>query len=364
VLVPLVGENNAMPFAQRLDLNLAVRHDRYNDVGETTNPKFGVNWTPVQDLTIRGSYGTSLRAPTFAELYGNSYNLYAQNYTDPTIPGIRQGVALSGGNADLKPEEATTYTIGFDYTPSALSGARFSGTYFDIEYEGQVAAYLSNLNILSLESEFNGTGIITRGADAAAIVADLINDGVAYATPPASNPITLFVDGRTFNLGRSLMSGFDFEASYVFGFAGGDLTAALNGTWLTNYESSITPNGTLVDRLDTIFNPHDFRMRTSLAWEYGALRLYGVVNYIGGYDNDLLATPQDVDPWVTVDTNVTYMFGDPETGLQFGVDVRNLFDEDPPYVNIAPNNNGSGGYDASAANPTGRVVGVSLRKRF
>ena len=31
---------------------------------------------------------------------------------------------------------------------------------------------------------------------------------------------------------------------------------------------------------------------------------------------------------------------------------------------IAPNVNGSGGYDATATNPTGRVIGISLRKRL
>jgi len=362
VLVPIFGEGNAMPGFRQLDINVAGRIDDYSDVGETTNPKFGLNWRPIEDLMVRASYGTSLRAPSFAELYGNSLNLYTQNYTDPTLPGIRQGVALSGGNLNLKPEEATTWTVGLDYTPSFLPGSRFTATYFDIEYEGQVSAYLSNLNILSLESEFAGTGIITRGTAAATRVADLLTSGITYATPPASNPITLFVDGRTFNLGRSLMSGFDFEASMTWDVLNGDLTAALNGTYLTNYESSITPNGTLIDRLDTIFNPHDFRMRASLAYTIGNFRAYGVMNYIGEYTNDLLATRQKVDAWVTFDANLTYDLPGPD--MTIGLDVRNLMDEDPPYVNVAPNGNGSGGYDASAANPTGRVIGISLRKRF
>jgi iron complex outermembrane receptor protein len=362
-LIPIFGESNSAPGFQRLDINVAARYDNYSDVGSTTNPKIGVNWVPVEDLLIRGSYGTSLRAPSFAELYGNSNNLFTQNYTDPTLPGIRQGVALSGGNADLKPEEATTWTVGVEYAPAALPGARFTATYFDIEYEGQIASYLSNLNILSLESEFAGTGIITRGADAATRVADLLASGIVYATPPAGSPITLFVDGRTFNLGRSLMRGFDFEASYVWDIGAGELTAALNGAWMTNFESSITPSGTLVDRLDTIFNPHDFRMRTTLAWDQGPFRAFVAVNYIGEYDNDLLASVQRVDAWTTIDANLTMDFGDAD-GFTIGLDARNLFDEDPPYVNVAPNGNGSGGYDASAANPTGRVLGVSLRKRF
>jgi len=35
--------------------------------------------------------------------------------------------------------------------------------------------------------------------------------------------------------------------------------------------------------------------------------------------------------------------------LVIGFEVRNLFDIDPPYVNIAPSINGT--YDATAANP-------------
>jgi iron complex outermembrane recepter protein len=51
-------------------------------------------------------------------------------------------------------------------------------------------------------------------------------------------------------------------------------------------------------------------------------------------------------------------------GLQLRAEVRNLLDEDPPFVNIAPTANGSGGYDATASNPTGRLFAVGLRKKW
>jgi iron complex outermembrane receptor protein len=50
--------------------------------------------------------------------------------------------------------------------------------------------------------------------------------------------------------------------------------------------------------------------------------------------------------------------------LELGIEVRNLFDADPPYVNIAPGVNGSGGYDATAANPIGRLFALGLRKKW
>jgi iron complex outermembrane receptor protein len=50
--------------------------------------------------------------------------------------------------------------------------------------------------------------------------------------------------------------------------------------------------------------------------------------------------------------------------VTLGAEVRNLFDEDPPYVNIAPSGNGSGGYDATAASPVGRMFAASLRVKL
>ena len=50
--------------------------------------------------------------------------------------------------------------------------------------------------------------------------------------------------------------------------------------------------------------------------------------------------------------------------LRLGLEVRNALDEDPPYVNLAPGANGSGGYDATASNPVGRLFAVSLRKAW
>jgi iron complex outermembrane receptor protein len=47
-----------------------------------------------------------------------------------------------------------------------------------------------------------------------------------------------------------------------------------------------------------------------------------------------------------------------------GLEARNLFDEDPPFVNVAPSANGSGGYDATVTNPIGRLLALTLRKKW
>jgi iron complex outermembrane receptor protein len=370
VFVPFFGAGNAIPGFRRLELNVAGRYDNYSDIGETTNPKIGLNWAPIDDVTVRASYGTSLRAPIFAELYGNSSALFVQAYSDPTAGNASvQGVALSGGNTALEPEEAATYSVGFDWEPSQIPGLQFGLGYFDIEYEGQIAAYLSDLTILRNESQFNGTGIILRGAAAAQRVADLRAAGTPIGAGVLPSPVTLFVDGRPQNLGVSVMQGFDFNASYAIAFMGGDLSLGVDGTYLTTFDSQITPNGTVLDKKDRIFNPLDFKMRARADWTRGAIRLYGVANHVGEYTNDLVTPFQNVDAWTSIDAGIAVTPGEEtasflEGGFTVSFDVRNLFDEEPPYVNLAPNVNGSGGFDATASNPIGRVMSVSLRKKW
>ncbi|MEP7311112.1 MAG: TonB-dependent receptor [Pseudomonadota bacterium] len=372
LLVPIVGASNAMTGVQRLDFNAAVRYDKYDDVGDTTNPKFGVNWSPLLGLTFRGSYGTSFRAPLIAEIYGNSNNLFQQDYQNPAGGAPIRGTALSGANLDLKPETATTWSVGADWEP--LDNLRFSLTRFNVNYKNQVNAYLSDLTILTRASQFAGTGIILQGTAARDRVLQLIAQGVvptgAFPGGNANNT-TVFVDGRNQNLGRSITTGYDFQANWRLDTAGsGAFTFNASGTVFTDYEVAITSSAPLLDRLNQIFNPLKFKARASVAWDRDPFRAQLTVNRVGSYTNTAVTPNESVSAYTPVDLGVSWNIGDPQSasffssGLTLGVDVRNLFDTDPPYVNLAPNGNGSGGYDATVANPTGRQFGVSLRKKW
>ena len=366
VLVPLFGSGNAIPGFQRLELDAAVRYDKYSDSGDTTNPKFGVNWSPVRGLVLRGSYGTSFRAPLITQIYGNSNSLFTQTYQNPAGAPI-VGLALSGPNLNLRPETATTWSVGGDW--DIVPRLKLSVTYFNVGYRNQVDAYLSDLAILSREAQFAGTGIILRGADAAARVAQLIASGVGVVgVPPA--PVTLFVDGRNNNLGKSQTEGVDFAVNYTLPTANvGTFLFNVNGTYLTKYEVSITPAGTPIDRRNTIFFPLTFKARGSVAWDFEPFRVQATVTHVGGYTNNAVTPNSQVDSYTPVDLSVSWKLGGRDAhgllgGLTLGAEVRNLFDLDPPYVNLAPSGNGSGGYDASAASPIGREVAFSLRANF
>ena len=63
--LPIVGEQQALTGIQSLRVSLAGRYDDYDDFGSTFNPKVGVNWAPVSQVNVRGTWGTSFRAPPF-----------------------------------------------------------------------------------------------------------------------------------------------------------------------------------------------------------------------------------------------------------------------------------------------------------
>lgn len=373
LLVPIFGSGNAIPGFERLELDAAVRYDKYSDVGSTTNPKFGINWSPLHGLVFRGSYGTSFRAPLISQIYGNSNNLFGQTYQNPTGGAPLTGFAFSGPNLQLKPEEATTWSVGADWDPT--SALHFSVTYFDVKYTNQVDSYLSDLAILTREAQFAGTGIILRGTAARDRVLELLASGVTLArgTVPGGDPnnVTLYVDGRNNNLGQSITQGIDFVANYRLETAKvGDFNLNVSGTYLTKFEAAISPAGTPIDRRNTIFFPLTFKARGSLAWDLDPMRIQLTATHVGGYDNNAVTPIQKVSSYTPIDLAISWQVGDVKPqhffdgGFTFTIEARNLFDVDPPYVNLAPSVNGSGGYDASASNPIGRLVAASVRKTF
>src|SRR5690554_2254964 len=52
-----------LPFMDNFEATLSARHDRYSDYGSDTSPKFSFRYQPLDNLTLRASYGQGFRAP-------------------------------------------------------------------------------------------------------------------------------------------------------------------------------------------------------------------------------------------------------------------------------------------------------------
>jgi iron complex outermembrane receptor protein len=369
VVVPVFGGSFTAPGVRKLDLSAAIRGDNYSDVGKTSNPKWGLNWTPVDGLTFKASYGTSFRAPGLTQIRGFTNGgrggLFVQNYSDPTNGGaLRVGVALSAANQDLKPETAKTRSLGFDWQPAIGNKTRISMNWFDITYDNQITGYLSDLTVLNREAAFAGTPIIQRNPSAA-LQAQLLAQYPINGVPPAN--WTLFVDGRQFNLAKSVSQGYDFQASTRLATDNfGGFQFGLSGTVFTKYDVNLTPAGAPVSQLNTIYNPLKFKARGSVNWNIGGWFSTVVVNYQNAYDNNLANPVQRVAAFTSLDARVAYTLERDgwlrDTTVALG--VSNLFDKKPPFVNIAQSSNGGGGFDPTLASPIGRIVSLSLDKKF
>ena len=117
--------------------------------------KFSLRWTPVRELLVRGSWGTSFIAPSLTQAYGgNTSGVTAPGQNDPLrCPTTgdsndcdTQFPVTFGGNDQLKPQTATQWQVGFVFEPVR----QFSiGIEFNIDTENLFSNGLSQSFILS-----------------------------------------------------------------------------------------------------------------------------------------------------------------------------------------------------------------------
>jgi iron complex outermembrane receptor protein len=368
--LPVFGDANALPFLRKVDIDVAGRYENYNNIGSTTNPKVGVNWSPVEGLTLHGSYGTSFRAPSLSSVHGALNGLFVQPYATPN--GVVEGVALSGlaqGNP-LHPETAKTFSAGADYRPPFYPDLKLSLNYFNIDYEGQISQYLSDLTLLSSPSrQAEFSSIIRTGAAAQAAIKQFVSAGYPIFGVLPSDP-QYFIYGENINLGKTKADGLDIaESLRIPTDKYGTFNIGVTGEYFLDYLVAVTPTSPLMNQANNIFNPLRFHMRDSIEWRLGNLDSIVFINYENAYNNTTVTPVQRISALTTVDLHLSYNLGEryPQSwlkGVTVSLDVQNLFDSDPPFVNIAENANGGGGYDPTVTNPIGRLVAFTLDKRF
>ncbi len=364
ILIPVFGADNSLPGLHSLEFSLAKRKENYSDVGSTSNPKYGFNWSPIDNVSFHGAYGTSFRAPTLTEVHGALSALFVQTYATPTGP--IQGLTLSGYNTGnpLSPETAITRSLGVDLKIPALPGFKFSTTFFDVDYTGQISSILSNLGVLqspTIEAEYGP--LIVRNPPPS-----LITSFTSAGYPvlgPLPNPVPVFVYGQPVNLGSTNTKGFDFQLSQLLG----EFAFGVNGTYFLQFKTQLTPESPVIESLNTIYNPPRFRARFSAQWQHNPWQANAFVNYTNSYSNNQAEPTQVVSSYVTVDTRLAYDLGfDSNSSILknfvVALSVQNLLNTNPPFVNIPESPNGGGGFDPTLANPIGRLVTISASKKW
>ena len=233
VNVPIFSDKNGLPGLRRLEFEASWRHDQYSDVKGTSNPKVAFNWAPIEDLTIRGAWGNSFRAPVFGEIsplanvvvagqnLGN-LALTAGDIDANCTPGVNlppagsgaykvmsaygtvcpalnllrpAGISTLGSSAasapiraggfrgwtQLTPELATNWGIGFDYAPQGnfLRGLDIQATYYIVKVNARIANFGNPTS-----SSFNDPQL---GSFAFIVPTDYATSGFPGATGCTSN---------------------------------------------------------------------------------------------------------------------------------------------------------------------------------
>lgn len=357
---PLLGADQQVPLVERLELSAAVRTERYGDFGQTTNPKLGLIWSPIAGLQLRGSYGTSFRAPNMPELY------QLQNASPVLVgSGASQTLALvqTGGNLNLEPETAITWSFGFDYSPPGRPGLRLSATWFDVAFEDQIGqpvlADIPNALTNNAYAPFVDRIDPARAEDVErvkAVMAISTSSNIGLFPPEAYRAL---IDARFVNTGEVVVRGLDLQARYSWAVDDHRFTLDGSLSYLADYVRRFTPTAQPVQLVDTANQPVDLRGRLTGAWSRGPVSLSATLNYVDNYRSE---TGAEIAAWTPIDAQARWTPGAEGAleGVEVALSVQNLLNEDPPFYDSPL----GVGYDPANASPLGRTVGLQITRRW
>ena len=157
-------------FAESLTFDTAYRYSDYGDGIQTDTYKFGLEWAPVSDVRLRGSYQRAVRAANIIELFsaqalslfdaaGDPCGAQAPNPNATAAECIATGVPaaqvgspfldspagqynfLGGGNTELTPEDSETFSYGIVFQPRWTPGLAVTVDYFDIQIDDTIDTF-------------------------------------------------------------------------------------------------------------------------------------------------------------------------------------------------------------------------------
>ncbi len=339
------------PVTKDLELQLALRHDRYQQIGSTTNPKLAFKYTPHKDLLFRGSVNTGFRAPTPQQLNLGSIESVLQGLvTDPFCPAGATTCEYddlayrSGGNPDLKPESSKQATFGFVAQP--MPGLQLFADYWQVKLEDRIRKLLPSF-------------IVTNSA--------LFQDNFVRD----ANGNLLYIQAGWVNAASSMTKGLDMGLSHSTAFGGGNLTSTLNATKMISHKERLietAPMEQLVGKWTngTLYLP--WKVSGNVSFKKGDWNSTLSFSYKSGYDDEDRSrytanepTQRDISSYTTFNLFTTY------TGfknLTLSAGVINLADKAPPFTWHNADNVVGAGWDPRVADPRGRTLSMSLRYDF
>lgn len=369
VNIPLLADS---PMAKDLSLNAAFRTSDYSTSGTNTVFKVGAAWQVNDSVTFRGNWSEGFRAPNIGELF-NTGSRFDSTITDPCdsvanttvhancaalgVPANHQQPnaqisVTTGGNPDLTPETAKTYTFGMTFSPEGiadsmgLAGLTFEANYYNISMKDVIqapnASEVLQGCVETLAPVFcnavqrTSSGVVTRIDGILTNISAIETDGLDWSISWETQPE---------NWGQLR---FKWVNSHLFGFTE-ETPNATGGT--TVVERAGTELGS-PERAYVKFKSSLFMDWTVEEWTVGATLRYlssvsegcgGTLGAFGftqhcseGADGNTL------DSVIYTDLQFNYTPKQFEERISFSFGVQNLLDEDPPLCTTCDLNNFDG----------------------
>jgi iron complex outermembrane recepter protein len=358
LVLPLAGAPNRRPGLESLQLSLSGRLESYSGHESAFVPQAGLAWSPVPQLTLRGTRSHSFRAPSPGYLDESGNRSQILRLPDPAAPtGFSTALLWVGDNSELQPETARSWTVGFDLRPVRLRAPQLAATYFDIHFRNRIQSVAASPDMLR-DPQFADIVFRAPSADLRQAVCAR-STFTGSATDCLQAPIDLVIKALTANTAAIRTRGVDVSTSFAHSGVWGDFDFRLDSTAILEYARSAREASPLVDVVDTEDDPPDFRLRASVGWERGLLAAFAGLNYTDDYRDTVSRPHRRVGSWTTVDARLAYSFDEPRfvTGAEVACSVQNVFDEPPPFFN-----NPLGlGFDPANAQLLGRFTSLQLR---
>ncbi|WP_202845046.1 TonB-dependent receptor plug domain-containing protein [Luteimonas saliphila] len=351
---------------QRLVTTLAARSEDYDSFGRVTTPQVGVIYGPSPDVTLKASWGRSFKAPT---LYQGYYYVTALLYPAAALGGAgyppdATAIYLVGGDRNLSPERARTWTASLAFHPQALPGLETELTWFDIDYEDRVVQPFANA-AQGLSNPVYAPFVDyapSAGEQAGAIgsAGSFLNYSGATYDP---DNVVAILRGRFVNVSRQRVEGLDLSASYRIDAGAGRLTLRGSATWLDSTQQ-LAPGQADTRLAGTLYNPAKVNGRLGIVWNRGNFTASTFANYTSGVDDTV--NDEQGASFSTFDATLRYAIDRNQThwpGFEIALSAQNLFNRAPPLHTPAPQVYALP-YDPTNYSAVGRFLALSASLRW
>ncbi len=336
-------------FAQDLTLNVSGRYTDYNSYGSEETFKLGLNYEPFTWLKLRGTTGTSFRAPAIFEQYLAPTSGFLSGQSDPCydygnelpptstryqncaaegLPldwGANGGVEVisAGGVATgLRSENSRADTVGIVFQPTLsarVGGLALAVDWWRIKVTDEVAQ-LGAGNLLQLcydDPQFRSGGSYC-----------------AFSSRDVNDDLT--VNDNYVNIASQYVGGLDFNLRYTRDIGLGDLTVDLRATRYQRQDFRLLPADPL-DRFNGTLAAPQWVGDADLKYAWKDWTFYYYLAYVDSMDsNEYVGVDPAVDPYdfkvsayVTQNASVRY---ESKNKWSVTLGVRNFTDEKPKTI--------------------------------